>query len=108
MIIDLVTLKEKESRLHVVLGDNDRYTVKGVGSSSFQIDSNIPLPLSEVLYVPGMKRNLVFVSALEDKCYKVTFYEEKFLAWHKNSHMDYAQVIGVRENSLYRLIIRPV
>jgi hypothetical protein len=67
----LTNLIEKESRLHVVLGANARYTVKGVGSSSFQLDSDIPLQLSEVLYVPGMKRNLVFVSSLEDKGYKV-------------------------------------
>jgi hypothetical protein len=104
----LTDLVEKESRLHVVLGDNARYTVKGVGSSSFQLDSDIPLQLSEVLYVPGMKRNLVSVSALEDKGYKVTFSEGKVLAWHKNSHMDSARVIGVRENSLYRLTVRPV
>jgi hypothetical protein len=82
--------------------------VKGVGTSSFQLDYDIPLQLSEVLYVPGMKRNLVFVSTLEDKGYKVTFSEGKFLAWHKNSHMDYAWVIGVRENNLYRLTVRPV
>jgi hypothetical protein len=39
----LTDLVEKESRLHVVLGDNARYTVKGVGTSSFQLDSDIPL-----------------------------------------------------------------
>jgi hypothetical protein len=104
----LTDLVEKESRLHVVLGDNARYTLKGVGSYSFQLDSDIPLQLSEVLYVPEMKRNLVSVSALEDKGYKVSFFEGKFLAWHKNSSMDFARVIGVRENSLYRLTVRPV
>jgi hypothetical protein len=52
-----------------------------------------------------MKRNLVSVSALEDKGYEVTFSEGKVLAWHKNSHMDSTRVIGVRENSLYRLIV---
>jgi hypothetical protein len=83
----LTDLVEKESRLHVVLGDNARYTVKGVGSSSFQLDFDIPLQLSEVLYVPGMKRILVSVSALEDKGYKVIFSEGKVLAWHKNSQM---------------------
>jgi hypothetical protein len=82
--------------------------VKGVGSSSFQLDSDIPLQLSEVLYVPRMKRNLVFVSDLEDKGNKVTFFEGKVLAWHKNPRMDSARVIGVRENSLYRLTVRPV
>jgi hypothetical protein len=69
----LIDLVEKESHLHVVLRDNARYTVKGVGSFSFQLDFDIPLQLSEVLYVPGMKRNLLSVSVLEDKGYKVIF-----------------------------------
>jgi hypothetical protein len=86
----LIDLVEKESRLHVVLGDNARYTMKGFGTSTFQLDSDIPLQLSEVLYVPGMKRNLVSISTLEDKGYKVTFSEGKVLAWLKNSHMDSA------------------
>ena len=64
--------------------------VKGVGNSAFQLDSDIPLQLSEVLYVPGMKRNLVSVSTLKDKGYKVTFSEGKVLAWHMNSRMDSA------------------
>jgi hypothetical protein len=104
----LTDLVEKESRLHVVLGDIPKYTMKGVGSSTFQLDFDIPLQLSEVLYVPRMKRNIVSIFALEDKGYKVTFLEGKVLAWHKNSHMDSARVIGVRENNLYRLTFRPV
>jgi hypothetical protein len=55
-----------------------------------------------------MKRNLVSIFALEDKGYKVTFSEGKLLAWHKNSHMNSARVIGVQENNLYRLTVRPV
>jgi hypothetical protein len=84
----LIDLAEKDSRLHVVLGDNARYIVKGVGNSTFQLDSNIPLQLSEVLYVPGMKRNHAYVSTLDDKGYKVTLSKGKFIAWHKKSHMD--------------------
>jgi hypothetical protein len=91
----LTDLVEKETNLHVVLGDNARYNVKGVGTSTFQLDSDIPLQLSEVLYVPGMKRNLVSISALEDKGYKVTFSKGKVLAWHKDSHINSARVIGV-------------
>jgi hypothetical protein len=91
----LTDIVEKEYHLHVVLGDNSAYIVKEVGSSSFQLDFDIPLQLSEVLCVHGMKRNLVSISALKDKCYKVIFYEGKVLAWHRNSHMDYARVIGV-------------
>ena len=50
----LTDLVEKESRLHAVLGDNAICIVKGVGTSSFQLDFDIPLQLSEVLYVPGV------------------------------------------------------
>jgi hypothetical protein len=71
-------------------------------------NSNIPLLLSEVLYVPRMKRKHVFVSALDDKGYKVTFSKGKVLTWHENSNMNFAQVIGVRENSLYRLTVRSI
>jgi hypothetical protein len=55
-----------------------------------------------------MRRNLVSISALEDKGYKVAFSDGKFLAWHKNSSMDSANVIGFREDSLYRLTVHPV
>jgi hypothetical protein len=91
----LTDLVEKESHLHVVLGDNVRYIIKGVGTYTFQLDSGIPLQLSEVLYVPWMKRNLVYVSTLQDKGYRFTLSEGKVHAWNKNSHMDYARVIGV-------------
>jgi transposase InsO family protein len=55
-----------------------------------------------------MKRNRVSVSSLEDKGYKVTFSKGKVLAWHKNSHINSSRVIGVQENNLYRLTVRPV
>jgi hypothetical protein len=104
----LTNIVEKDTNVHVVLGDDARYNVKGVGTSTFQLDFDMHLHLSEVLYVPGMKRNLVSISALEDKGYKVTFSEGKFLACHKDSHINSAKVIGVQESSLYRLTITPV
>ena len=104
----LANIVEKETNLHVFLGDDAIYNVKGVGTSTFQLDSDMQLQLSEVLYVPGMKRNLVSISALEDKGYTVTFSEGRVLAWHKDSHINSAKEIGVQESSLYRLTIRPV
>jgi hypothetical protein len=64
---------EKETHLHVVLGDDARYNVRGVVTSTFQLDLDMQIQLKEVLYVPRMKRNLVSISALKDKGYKVTF-----------------------------------
>ena len=40
---------------------------------------------------------------MEDKGYKVAFSDGKVLAWQKNSNMDTTKVIGMREESLYRL-----
>jgi hypothetical protein len=37
----LIDLVEKESHMHVVLGDNARYIVNRVGTSTFQLDSDI-------------------------------------------------------------------
>ena len=60
---NLSEVVEKESHLRVVLGDDANYTVKGFGSTSLQLESNNLLHLNDVLYVPGMKRNLVSISA---------------------------------------------
>jgi hypothetical protein len=55
-----------------------------------------------------MKRNIVSISALEEKGYKITFSEGRVLAWHKYSHISSSKVIGVRENNLYKMTIKPV
>jgi hypothetical protein len=104
----LTELVEKDSRLHVVLGDDAKYAVKGTGDTSLQLDSSIPLHLSDVLFVPGMRSNLVSISALEYKGYKVAFFDGKVLAWHKNSSMDSTSVIGVQEDNLYKLTVHQV
>jgi hypothetical protein len=54
--------------------------MKGVGSSSLLLDYEKTLQLSEVLYVPGMKRNLAPIFSLEDKGYKVIFSKGKVIA----------------------------
>jgi hypothetical protein len=69
--------------------------VKGTRTTSLQLDLGIPLHLSDALFVPGIRRNLVSISSLEDKGYKVSFSDGKVLAWHKNSSMDSTNVIGV-------------
>jgi hypothetical protein len=99
---------KKETHLHVFLRDDVRYNVRGVGNYTFQLDSYMQLQLKKVLYVPGMKRNLLTISSLEYRGYKVTFSKGRVLAWHKDSHINCFEVIGVRENNLYRLTIKLV
>ena len=60
------------------------------------MDSGTNLKITEILYVPGIKKNLLSVSALEDKGFQVTFMEEKVaLLWHKDSYLESAIEIGV-------------
>jgi hypothetical protein len=54
------------------------------------------------------QRKLVSISTLEDKGYKVVFSDGKLIAWHKKYSMDSANVIGVREDSLYKKTVHPV
>jgi hypothetical protein len=57
----------------VVLGDDREVKVAGCGTVSFQRESLPPMTLTEVLYVMGLKKNLVSVSTIEEKGYEVLF-----------------------------------
>jgi hypothetical protein len=53
----------------VKLGDEKCYKIEGVGSISFRLESRARLHVDEVLYVPGLKKNILSVENLEDKGY---------------------------------------
>ena len=59
------------------------------------MDSGTNLNITEILYVLGIKKNLLSVSALEDKGFLVTFMEGKAFLWHKDSSLESAIEIGV-------------
>jgi hypothetical protein len=68
------------------------------------LDSGIDLKITKILYVPGIKKNLLPVSTLEDKGFWVTFMEGKALLWHKDSSLESAIEIGVQVGGLYKLL----
>ena len=79
-----------------------------VGTISFQRESLPPLAVSDVLYVPGLKKNLIFVSTIEDKGYEVTFRSGQVIMYPRGSSIDSGKVIGVRHGKLYRIRFQPV
>ena len=91
----LIDLSKKYSSLHLELGDNGKYVVKGMASTSFQLDSRDALHMSDMLFILGLKKNLLSISTLEDKGYKASFVDGQVLVWPKDSNMDSARVIGV-------------
>ena len=76
---NLSEMAEKESHLRVVLGDDANNTVKGSGATSLQLEYKDMFHLNNVLYVPSMKRNIVSISALENKGLKLHFLMGKCL-----------------------------
>jgi hypothetical protein len=71
--------------------------VKAVGSGkiSFQRESLPPMLLREVLYVPGLKKNLISVSSIEERGYEVFFCDGQVILFPKGSSITSAKVIGV-------------
>jgi hypothetical protein len=66
-------LTERDCDLHVQLGDDSKYVVRGDGTITFHIDSRGLLYSQDVLYVPGLKNNFLSVSSIEDRGFSVTF-----------------------------------
>jgi hypothetical protein len=72
----------------VTLGDDYQYPIKGVGESNYKLDSGTPMKMKDVLYVPGLTKNLLSISSLEKKGFKVAFIDGEVLMWPKGKTME--------------------
>ena len=77
----------KKFTRQVELGDDTTYEIEGVGSTSLQLDSGKVLHIDDIIYVLGLKKNLLSVAGLEDKGYRVLFMDKKVLLWAKNEKL---------------------
>ena len=66
-----------------------------------------PLSFADVLYVPGLTKNLISVSTLEDKGYQVKFRDQRVYIRPKGSDRSLNWVIGKRSGKVYRLHFEP-
>ena len=66
-------LEEKVLQQNIEFGDDGRYNTTDIGKITFQREYGSPLILANVLYVPGLRKNLVFVAVLEEHSYEVMF-----------------------------------
>ena len=94
-------LVEKDLHMHVELGDNGRYNATDIGTITFQRASGKLILLKDVLHVPGLKKNLISVTKLEDKGCDVVFSKGKVFLRHKA--MTQVKKVGIRVKNLYRL-----
>ena len=82
------------------LGDDYQYPIKGVREASYILESGKHLKMKDVLYVPGLKKNLLSSLVLEKKGFRVSFVDGKVLMWPKGKTIDDVVVIGVQEGDL--------
>jgi hypothetical protein len=69
----LSLLTENNFSQKVTLGDDYQYPIKGVGESNHKLDSGIPMKMKDVIYVLGLIKNLLSISALEKNIFRVSF-----------------------------------
>ena len=75
--------EENNSPWKVTLGDYYQYPIKGIGESSYKIDYGTTMNMKEVLYVLGLNKNLIYISILDKKGYRVAFIYGQVIIWPK-------------------------
>ena len=102
-----VSLSEHESPRKVKLGDDYQYPIKGSGESSYKLDFGKYMTMKDVLFVSGLKKNLLSISALDAKGMRVAFIDGQVIMWPKGKTINDVVVIGEQEGGLYKLKGQP-
>ena len=63
----LLILEENKTPHKVSLGYDYQYRIKNIGESSYKLDSGTSMKMKEILYVPGLKKNMLSISTLDKK-----------------------------------------
>ena len=82
------------------LGDDYQYPIKGSGEYSYTSDSRKYFKIKGKLYVPGLRKNLLSIFALDAKGMRVLFVDGKVLMWPKGKKIDDATLIGEQDEDL--------
>ena len=80
-----------------------QYPIKVISESSYNLDYGTSMKMKEVLYVPGLKKNLLSILALDKKWYRFAFIDGQVLMWSKGKTLEDVVVIGEEEGGLYKL-----
>jgi hypothetical protein len=61
-----INFKETHNGAHIYLGDDHSYQIKGYGDILVTLLNGVVKHIHNVVYVPGIKKNLIFVSTITD------------------------------------------
>ena len=87
-------MSKHESPHKVKFGGDYQDLIKGSGEASYKLESRKSLKMKDVLYVLGLKKNLLSISALDAKRIRVAFVDGQVLMWPKGKTIEDAKVIG--------------
>lgn len=110
-------MQSSASKITILLGDNSHLSAEGEGSTLIETHDGI-LNLSKVLYVPGLKRNLISYGQAEKDGFKLESSKEGISLHHPDQdtpiharrkgnlyiitrHIDHANAIKTLKGSLY-------
>lgn len=68
--------------MHIEMGDDGRYIMTDIGTIIFYRYLGSPLRVKDVIFILGLKKNLVSIEVLEDCGYDVIFIKENELLRH--------------------------
>ena len=95
-----MNLSEHELPHKVKLGDDYQYPIQGSGEASYKLNSGKYLKMKDVLYVPRLKKILLFIFTFDAKGMRVAFIDGQVIMWPKGNTIDDVVVIGDQEGSL--------
>jgi hypothetical protein len=61
---NLVNYRYNKFNIKVELGDDVTYEIRGIGSTSFHLQSSNVFDIEEILYVPRLRKNIISVIVL--------------------------------------------
>jgi hypothetical protein len=82
------SLTEKDFPQKVSLGDDYQYPIKGMGESTHKLDLGTSMRMKDVFYVPSLTKNLLSMSLLDKKGFRVAFIDGEVLMWPKGKTIE--------------------
>lgn len=101
--------QEQKGDMGVELGDDTTYPMRrGVDSISFQMHLGDVLELSDILFVPSLKKNLLSSSCMINVQWRVAFVRQQCTINDCSLASSRTLARGVREGGIYRLLTNPM
>ena len=97
-----IKFKKTHNGAHIYLGDDHSYQIKGYGDIPVTLSNGTIRHISNVVYVPGINKNLIFVSTITNQNLKVEFFKTHCIVKDLQNHYKIVAK-GVRVGVLYKL-----